>query len=117
MFHWQTAKCGAVTVAVAILAVSAFAAGPSEVWLKVNPVASPPAVAAMAMAYDPISKMVLSFGGYDATSYRNDTWLYDGVTWTQITTANAPSPRAAAGITVDQVSGKLILFGGYNGSQ
>lgn len=118
MLNSIAAKRGVMVVlALTLLCVtSSFAAGQSEIWLKVIPANSPPAVAGMAMAYDPLSKKVLSFGGYDATSYRNDTWLFDGATWTQVNTPVVPPVRAAAGITVDQVSGQLIMFGGYNGT-
>jgi hypothetical protein len=119
MFNWNAAKRGAVVVLALCLlsAMSAFAAGPSAVWLKINPPNSPPAIGAMAMAYDPIGKKVVSFGGFNSTSYTSDTWLFDGNTWTQAVTEDAPSPRAAAAMAVDKVSGKLILFGGFNGSQ
>jgi len=119
MSNWNAAKSGAVVVLALGLfcSVAARSAAASEIWLKVIPKSSSPAVAAMSMAYDPISKKVLSFGGYDTNGYRNDTWLFDGATWTQVNTAVAPPARAAAGITVDRLSGNLILFGGFNGSQ
>ena len=68
------------------------------------------------MVYDGVSQKIILFGGYDATSYLNDTWAWDGTTWTQIVTANAPSPRAASGIAFDRVAGKVVLFGGYDGT-
>jgi hypothetical protein len=112
-------RCAAALLVMFVLCgATAFAAGPTEVWLKINPVNAPPARAAMAMTYDPLSKKVVSFGGFDSSgSYYNDTWLFDGATWTQAATGSAPPVRAAAAITVDRVSGKLIMFGGFNGSQ
>jgi len=112
-----TVKRCAVAVSVLILlyTLSAFA-GSSPTWLKLNPPNSPSGRAAFAMAYDPASKNVVVFGGFDFNGYKNETWLFDGTTWTQANPANAPSARAAASISYDQPSGKLILFGGYDGS-
>jgi hypothetical protein len=104
-------------VFVVLVSVAAVAAGPSAVWLKVNPPNSPPARAAMAMAYDGIGKKVVMFGGFDATGYLNDTWTFNGATWTPVFPATSPSPRAASAISFDRVTGKLIMFGGFNGSQ
>ena len=95
----------------------ASAAGPSVVWLKINPSNVPPARAAMAMAYDGIGKKVVMFGGFDATSYLNDTWVFNGATWNQVFPPTSPSPRAASAIAFDRVTGKLIMFGGFNGNQ
>jgi hypothetical protein len=86
-------------------------------WLKVKSSSSPSARSAMTMAYDPISKKVVVFGGFDATGYLNDTWVFDGSTWSPAATPNAPSPRAASAMAYDRVAGKLVLFGGFNGTQ
>ena len=66
------------------------------------------------MAYDPISRKVVLFGGYDYNAYLNETWVFDG-TWKKVNTPVAPSGRAAANMAFDYVSKKLVLFGGYNG--
>ncbi len=72
-------------------------AGPPPNWKKLLPGVSPSARAAHAMAYDPVSKKVVLFGGYDATSYLGDTWSFDGTTWTrempQVSPPPAPPPR------------------------
>ena len=86
-------------------------------WLRVNPVSSPSARSAMAMTYDPVSKKVVLFGGFDANGYLNDTWVFDGSTWSQVSSPNAPSPRAASAIACDRFDGRLVLFGGFDGSQ
>jgi hypothetical protein len=53
------------------LASLSFATDPAITWLKLTPSTSPSPRAAMAMAYDGVSKKVILFGGYDATSYLN----------------------------------------------
>jgi hypothetical protein len=103
-------------LAMLLATVSAFAGG-TPAWIKMNPPTSPPALTSITMTYDPVGKKVVSFGGWDGTSYSNDTWLFDGTTWRLAVTTNAPPVRAAAAITFDQPSGKLIMFGGFNGTQ
>jgi hypothetical protein len=70
----------------------------------------------MAMAYDPVGKNILMFGGYDGISYLNDTWIFDGTDWSQLSPSNAPPVRSAPAISFDRVTGKMILFGGFNGN-
>ena len=98
-------------------AIIASAAGATVTWLKVSPPSSPSARAAMTMAYDPVSKKVVLFGGFDATGYLNDTWVFDGQTWSQAVSPSVPSPRAASAMSYDRKASKLVLFGGFDGSQ
>ena len=58
-------------------------------WLRVNPVSSPSARSAMAMTYDPVSKKVVLFGGFDANGYLNDTWKWVEKDFTLITVPKA----------------------------
>lgn len=101
----------------AILVAGSGIASATVTWLRVNPANSPSARSSMAMAYDAAGKKVVLFGGYDATGYLNDTWVFDGSTWAQVSTPNAPSPRAASAMAYDRIAGKIIMFGGFNGSQ
>ena len=53
-----------------------------------------------AMAWDPVSGRVISFGGNQGASYSNELWAWDGVVWTQRCTASPclatkPSARSA----------------------
>jgi hypothetical protein len=107
-----------VTVFTLILGMTSlsFASDPAINWLKIPRATSPSGRGAMAMVYDGVSKKVILFGGFGATSYLNDTWTWDGVKWTQIATAIAPSPRAASGVGFDRVTGKVVLFGGFDGT-
>jgi hypothetical protein len=85
-------------------------------WARLHPTNSPTPRGAPAMAYDPVSRKVVMFGGFTATTHLNDTWTFDGRTWTKQTTSVAPPPRAAGNMTYDAVSKTLILFGGFSGS-
>ena len=98
-------------------AVSVAQDGPSLAWVKLNPPVSPPARDVSAMAFDPVAKKVVMFGGFGAPGYLNDSWTFDGSTWKQENTAVAPSPRTSAMMAYDWGSKKLVLFGGFNGSQ
>ena len=86
-------------------------------WKQLFPGASPAARSYCAMAYDPVSKKVILFGGQGAAANLNDTWAFDGTTWTQIATPSAPPPRNGATMGFDRPTQKLILFGGFNGNQ
>jgi hypothetical protein len=101
-----------------LLSLTSFSFGqdPATNWLKMKPATSPSGRGAMAMVYDGVSRKIILFGGYDSSSYLNDTWTWNGATWTKIATNNAPSPRAASGIGFDRVTGKVVLFGGFDGS-
>jgi len=89
---------------------------PAMTWIQLSPANSPSARDVSAMAYDPVSKKVVMFGGYSG-SYLNDTWTFDGTNWTKQNTSTAPSPRTSAMMAYDFGSNKLVLFGGFNGSQ
>ncbi|HEU0273405.1 MAG TPA: kelch repeat-containing protein [Candidatus Udaeobacter sp.] len=85
-------------------------------WIQLSPNDSPPARSYLAMTYDAVSGKIIAFGGFDGTSYLNDTWSFDGTNWAQITSQSAPSPRAAAQMTYDSVAQKIVLFGGFDGA-
>ena len=87
----------------------------SVTWKQIFPKNSPSARADSAMAYDPVSKKIVLFSGFDG-SYPNDTWTFDGLTWSRQKTTIAPSGRAGASMAFDKVIRKLVMFGGYNGS-
>lgn len=76
-----------------------------------------------AMAFDPVRKRSVLFGGSDGQSVMGDTWEWDGNYWTQV--ANfGPSPRSAAAAaftsggfwrgppTAVPPDGWVVLFGG-----
>jgi hypothetical protein len=68
------------------------------------------------MAYDPVSKKTVLFGGFDGSHYLSETWTFDGSTWTRQKTSIAPSGRALPSMAFDRATRNLVLFGGYDGS-
>jgi len=67
------------------------------------------------MVYDPVSQKTVLFGGYNGSTWVNDTWTFNGTKWKHIKTAVAPPARAAAGATFDAKLQQVVLFGGFNG--
>ena len=104
-------------VFLASLCPLASAAGPMGAWRKLTPAHSPSPRVNMVMAYDPVGKNILLFGGFDGSSYLNDTWIFNGADWVQLNPTNAPPVRSASAISFDRVSGTMVLFGGFNGTQ
>lgn len=104
--------CAALLIFVAI--ASTFAQ-PTATWMQLTTKNSPSPRLAPAMAYDPISKRIVLFGGYVGFGYSNETWLFNGTNWRRIKTPVAPAGRAAAGIAFDLTLQKLVLFGGWDG--
>src|ERR1700704_997407 len=87
---------------VAVLAGSAMAADARVVsWVQIFPTNSPSARQGPMVAYDPVSRKVVLFGGLDSSTYLNDTWTFDGVTWTHETTAVAPPGRVVGAMAFD----------------
>jgi hypothetical protein len=73
---------------------------------------SPTRRVSSALAYDPLSRTVILFGGRSTEdlAYLADTWAFDGVSWKQIATNASPSPRQNPAMTT--VSQGVLLFGG-----
>lgn len=70
------------------------------------------------MAYDPVTRTVILFGGWTGTDAFSDTWSYDTRTgrWTRVSTIGMPHARWGSALIYDPVTGKIILFGGLFGS-
>ncbi len=83
-------------------------------WTNVtNYSAAPPARWRAVMAYDPVDRYVVMFGGTDlaGTPY-SDTWKYVGGNWTKLTVSGSPPGRYRAESTWDAADGYLVVFGG-----
>jgi hypothetical protein len=110
----------AAAAVVALVAISptlcATAEAQSVNWKRLSPPKSPSARAGVAMAYDPVSKKIVVFGGLTASRYLNETWTFDGTTWARQKTTVAPLARVEASMALDRVTRKLVLFGGYDGT-
>jgi len=89
------------------------------VWVPRTDVGSPGQRAHHAMAYDPVRKVTVFFGGQlgnpGSVAYFNDTQEYDGTNWTQVPiTGPSPSPRSFHAMAADGRGG-VWLYGGQNG--
>lgn len=82
-------------------------------WSHVDPLTSPSARSSHAMAYDPIRRCVVLFGGVGASSARrSDTWEYDGADWTRRDTLPTNDGRHRFAMAFDPVRGQVVRFGG-----
>ncbi|MBL8898806.1 MAG: hypothetical protein JNM84_14300 [Planctomycetes bacterium] len=81
-------------------------------WTNRTPTTTPAARFRGGLAYDPVRKRCLLFGGF--TPFRNDTWSWDGATglWTQLTPSTNPLARDAFGFEYDPDRGCIYMFGG-----
>jgi hypothetical protein len=115
-------KASILVAAVTVLSFAALsltvpvAQAQSVTWKRLFPKKSPSPRVLSAMAYDPVSKKTVLFGGWSGNSHLNDTWTFNGTTWTKQKTSVAPSARAAASMAFDQKTRKLVLFGGFDGA-
>lgn len=82
---------------------------------SLRPAAGPKARRLSRLAYDPVLKVMMMFGGRDAAQDYADTWLYDGSSWKSGTPLPAPPPRDSHGMGWDPMSERVILFGGESG--
>ncbi len=67
-----------------------------------------------ALAYDPIRRQTVMFGGLrTSVDVLNDTWVWDGETWRNATPAGlSPSPRSGASMIWDATRRRIVLFAG-----
>ena len=82
-------------------------------WTPLTLPGAPSARGAPVMAYDPVNREVVLFGGFFGTSYLADTWVLRGHSWTQLSPPVSPPNRAAAGFAWDAPTQRLVLFGGF----
>lgn len=75
--------------------------------------AMPPARWDHGIAYDPVRKVSVLFGGLtDSNEFLGDTWEWNGKVWTKKSPATSPTPRSSFGMTYSAVHGGVVLFGG-----
>jgi hypothetical protein len=81
---------------------------------------APPARYGAAIAFDPVSKELILFGGATTgdqphpgdPSRLADTWAWDGKMWTQLHPAVSPPSLYGARMVLDPISGHLLLISG-----
>lgn len=81
------------------------------VWTNRSPAHHPAGRVYAAMAYDPIRKVTLLFGGGDSATAFRDTWSWDGSDWTEVTDVG-PDARASAALAWNPYRRRMMLFGG-----
>ncbi|MDT7831086.1 kelch repeat-containing protein [Flavobacteriaceae bacterium S356] len=65
-----------------------------------------------AMAYDPDSKKIMLFGGYNK-GYLGDTWSWNGKKWI-LKTTEGPARAGKPGLIFNTLEKSMMLFGGGN---
>ena len=63
------------------------------------------------MAYDPVRKKAVLYGGYGPRGIQQDTWEFDGTIWSKIT-EDGPGPRGRFSMTWDSDRKMVIMHGG-----
>ena len=88
-------------------------------WVQQQPATVPQTRTDNGLAFDPILKRVVLFGGLagsceDCGQGRlNDTWLWDGENWSQVQTLLNPQPSSGVSFTYDGTTKGMLLFGGW----
>jgi hypothetical protein len=83
-----------------------------------NPsVSGPPSRTGTTMAYDPIRRVTVLFGGesYPGNIRLNDTWTWDGTTWNLVHSGGPPA-RDGHAMVFDSRRKVIVVFGGSIGS-
>lgn len=103
----------AVSATTALAPATAATEG-APTWTQLEPVGNVPSPRGdHSLVYDPGIGAVILFGGYDGTSFLNDTWAYDPVanTWTELNPSGvAPSATTKASLVYDPGTGKVIAY-------
>jgi hypothetical protein len=67
------------------------------------------------LAYDPVLRAVVLFGGFINIQVYSDTWTWNGSVWTPLKTTNAPPyGRFAFGMDYDPIAHGPVIFGGFS---
>jgi cysteine-rich repeat protein len=64
------------------------------------------------VAYDPVRKRVVAFGGVGASAYLNDTWELDGTVWNRMDPIVSPPGFSRGSIVYDSALQRMVVFGG-----
>ena len=93
-------------------------------WAQVATAGGPMARGDAGLAYDPVRKSLILFGGtsYYGSQVFSDTWEWTSAGgWSQLATTGSPDGLYGHGMVTDTIRGKILLFGGlsnyywYNG--
>lgn len=81
-------------------------------WTTIAPATSPNAMEASGMAYDPVLKEDILFGGYDGVHEYSNTWAFHGGDWYNITPSVSPPAMANGVMFWDWSTQSIILSQG-----
>jgi hypothetical protein len=82
-------------------------------WLARHPRHVPTARTGAAMAFDPVRRKIILYGGADAMSRSLfDMWEWDGSDWQPIPIGASPPAVLDSAVGVDPVRRRVVLFGG-----
>ena len=115
MWGGERAVVGVFHLAVLMVLAAAASAQSLLAWQQLTTPRTLSPRAYFATAYDPVSKNVVIFGGYNQYGQLDETWIYDGQGWSHAVEYVHPSARASASMVYDTKIKKVVLFGGYNG--
>jgi N-acetylneuraminic acid mutarotase len=92
-----------------------------NVWTGLNPAGVAPAARhGHSLVYDPESKKMILFGGYDGSVQYNDTWAYDPAsnTWADLKPGgDLPAARDSQAMAYDSDAKAMVLFGGWSATR
>ncbi|MBX9929394.1 MAG: hypothetical protein K2X99_10820 [Gemmatimonadaceae bacterium] len=81
----------------------------NSTWTRRAENAGPGIRVGAAMAWDPVRREVLLYGGSNDAA--GETWAWNGATWTRRATTG-PGPLAFAGMAFDAARNEMVLYGG-----
>ena len=82
-------------------------------WQEQTAAASPPPRLNPAMAYDPIRKVTVLYGGLTPEGVLGDTWEWDGQQWQQLFPTNTIQSMCCATMFFDPQRGQVVMHSGY----
>ncbi|MHB1525231.1 MAG: hypothetical protein ACYCZN_02935 [Candidatus Dormibacteria bacterium] len=114
--HSRRAIIGAVSSLLA-LTLLGFGTWGSVASIERSPgVASPPAVGGAALTFDPRLGVDVLFGGCNALTCSDQTWVWGGHYWRRVSASGGPPAIGYAAAAYDPALSRVMLFGGA-GSQ
>jgi len=107
---------GAVSALLCSVFCTAGALGdPTLTWSQRKVDAPPGTRYGHAIAYDPVRRVVVLFGGWKGAGPLSDTWEWDGRQWEQkFPTVKPPEPRVFHMMAYDAANAGVLLHGGTN---
>jgi cysteine-rich repeat protein len=90
-------------------------------WTRTPEVPGPPGRLSQCMAYDPLRRLTVMFGGTNAAfgeptgGPMDDTWVWDGTSWRELAPPTRPSARFGCAMTYDSKRARIVMYGGTAG--